>query len=123
MIQIRADSVLSSLLLPENYYVIQRIMPIKLLKNLFFRISTKRKSKWSKNVDFTVRVCEDVLIDIISVGDRRQIAKIEDIGTRFQRCIERYRPERPFILFDLEWRGVFMQECMQAVFTLGNQTF
>ena len=110
MIQIRADSVLSSLLLPENYYVIQRIMPIKLLKNLFFcRISTKRMRKWSKNVDFTMRVCEDVLIDIISFGDRRQIAKIEDIGTRFQRCIERNRPERPFILFDLECMnyGVF----------------
>ena len=78
-------------------------------KICFLSIAAKRMRKWSKNVDFTVRICEDVLIGIISVGDRRQIAKIEDIGTRFQRCIERNRPERPFILFDLEWMnyGVF----------------
>ena len=49
-----------------------------------------------------MRVCDDVLIGILSFGRRRYFAMLEPHGTRFQYFIDRYWPEAPLLILDMD---------------------
>ena len=50
-----------------------------------------------------VRLCDDVLIGILSIGVRRQIALLEPISTRFHGLIESHFTVSPYLLLRLKY--------------------
>ena len=70
-------------------------------KIVFFYFSARRKA----NKKFKVRICDDVLIGILSFGRRRHFSMLEPHGTRFKYFIERYWPEAPLLILDMDcWK-------------------
>ena len=64
----------------------------------------KRRKK-VENVDvhkFFVRLCHDVLLEVLRYGNRRQLAALEKIGRRFCWFGDRYFKAAPFVLVNLE---------------------
>ena len=47
-------------------------------------------------------ICNDVLIEVLSYFDRRQLTKLEWACRRFHRIVVRCFNERPFLLFKME---------------------
>ena len=57
---------------------------------------------------FVVRLCLDVLLEILRSGNRCRLAELERIGRRFNQMIENFLGETPFLRLDLEkWRFYF----------------
>ena len=74
---------------------------IAISKIVFFYFSVRRKA----NKKFNVRLCDDVLIGVLSFGSRRYFALLEQHGTRFQYFINRYWPDAPFLILDMDcWK-------------------
>ena len=66
---------------------------------LYFSAQGKASEK------FKVRICDDVLIGVLSFGRRRHFAMLEPHGTRFHYFIERYWPVAPFLILDMDcWK-------------------
>ena len=55
-----------------------------------------------ETVEFFVCMYGDVVWEILGLGNRRQIVKLERVGRRIQRMVESYLGERPFLSFCLE---------------------
>ena len=68
------------------------------IKNCSLYFSARRKA----NKKFNVRICDDVLIGVLSFGRRRYFAMLEPHGTRFQYLIGRYWPEAPLLILDMD---------------------
>ena len=69
----------------------------------FFSLLTTRKNTESKIfVEFFIRMCGDVLLDVLHWGDRYQLAELEKNGRRFFWFIDRYFKEAPFLRLNLE---------------------
>ena len=51
---------------------------------------------------FVVRLCGDVLLDVLCWGERRRLTKLEQFGRRFHRIIEVFFNERPFLVLGYE---------------------
>ena len=85
---------------PRRRHGTQRSMfaLIAISKIVFHYFSAQKKA--SKK--FTVRLCDDVLIGILSFGSRRYFALLEQHGTRFQYFIDRYWPEAPLLILDMD---------------------
>ena len=55
---------------------------------------------------FFIAICNDVLVEVLSFGNRRRLGKLECVGRRFNWTVENFFGERPFIRlgFDLTAR-------------------
>ena len=53
------------------------------------------------NAEFFLLLCNDVFLEIICWGNRRQLVKLESVGKRFHWNIERWLPTTPFLRLDL----------------------
>ena len=58
-------------------------------------------SNGGKNVLFVVRLCSDVVLEVLCWGDRRQLALLEKLGKRFHLLIDRWFEGVPFLRLDL----------------------
>ena len=47
--------------------------------------------------EFIVHLCMDVLLEVLTYGNRRRLIKLERIGRRYHRMIEQFFKEAPFI--------------------------
>ena len=71
------------------------------IKNCSLYFSARRKA----NKKFNVRICDDVLIGVLSFGRRRHFSMLEPHGTRFKYFIERYWPDAPLLILDMDcWK-------------------
>ena len=53
-------------------------------------------------VQFFVRLCGDVFLEIIGRGNRQQIVKLERVGRHIHWMVENFLGERPFVRLDLK---------------------
>ena len=53
-------------------------------------------------MEFYVRMCFDVLLEVLHPGDRRPLTKLERIGRRFHWTIEKFFPDVPSLRLNLE---------------------
>ena len=66
------------------------------IMNVFSFSPSQKKPK------FVVRLCSDVLEDILCYGDRMKLTETEFIGRRFHYIIENHFAEKPRILFNVK---------------------
>ena len=52
--------------------------------------------------EFSVRLCNDVILEALLFADRRQITEMERVGRRFHRIEENFFRERPFLRLGLK---------------------
>ena len=52
-------------------------------------------------VNFVVRLCFDVLMEVLNFGDRRRLTKLERVGRRIHWMVENYLPNKPFLCLKL----------------------
>ena len=57
-----------------------------------------------KAIEFFVILCGDVLLEVLCWGDRRRLAKLEQIGRRFHWTVLRFFDEVPLLRSSLELR-------------------
>ena len=65
-----------------------------------FSVDGYKKAE-SNRVRFFVRLCSDVLLEVLGWGDRRCLALLEKLGRRFYWVIDGCFGEKPFLLLDL----------------------
>ena len=53
------------------------------------------------NAEFVLVLCNDVFLEIIRWGNRRQLVKLERVGKRFHWNVERFFSKTPFLRLDL----------------------
>ena len=53
-------------------------------------------------IEFVVRMCGDVLVEILQYGDRRRLTKLERVGRRLNWMVEKWYPEIPFLRLNLK---------------------
>ena len=58
-------------------------------------------SNRGKGIRFVVRLCFDVLFEVLCRADRRQLALLEKSGRRFHLLIDRWFEGAPFLCLDL----------------------
>ena len=61
-----------------------------------------------ETVCFFVRLCHDVVFEVLSFGNRRQLTKLERVGRRFHRIAENYFDKAPFLLLNLRFSPRFL---------------
>ena len=56
--------------------------------------------------EYFISICNDVLVEVLSFGNRLRLGKLECVGRRFNWTVENFFGERPFIRlgFDLTAR-------------------
>ena len=57
---------------------------------------------WKKTIGFFVRLCEDVVFEVLCYDDRRKLTKLELIGRRFHFLSENFFGEMPVLRLDLK---------------------
>ena len=68
----------------------------------FFSPPIKKKKAESKSVvEFLIRLCHDVLLDVLRCGNRHQLAELEKNGDRFHWFIDFYFKEAPFLRLEM----------------------
>lgn len=60
-----------------------------------------RNDQEENGIRFLVRLCHDVLLEVVCYGDRRCLTKLERIGRRFHLFANNYFNEKPFLRLDL----------------------
>ena len=69
----------------------------------FFNPPIKKKKAESKSVvEFFIRLCGDVLLDVLRWGSRHQLAELEKNGDRFHWFIDFYFKKAPVLRLYLE---------------------
>ena len=71
--------------------------------------------------EYFISICNDVLVEVLSFGNRLRLGKLECVGRRFNWTIENFLGERPSIRlgFDLTARFfIFLYVIIQARFTI-----
>lgn len=56
----------------------------------------------NEEVEFYLRLCLDVLFELLKFGSRRRLTKLERLGRRFQWIIEKWFRDVPFLRLDLD---------------------
>ena len=76
----------------------------KRTKLLFLLFSPQHRDEEDdgETVEFYVRICFDVLLEVLHPGDMRPLTKLERVGRRFHWTIEKFFPDFPFLRLDLE---------------------
>ena len=59
--------------------------------------------KEDENGGFFVRLCRDVLLEVLFFGNRRRLIKLEGVGRRFHQIIDNFIKEKPFLRL---WAGI-----------------
>ena len=62
------------------------------------KIDAKRR----KTIEFVVRLCSDVFLDVLRRGNRHQLAALEKIGRRLHWQIDGCFRKAPFLWLDLK---------------------
>ena len=76
----------------------------QLLNNLIrFYYFSELRTKKDVKAKFYVRSCFDVLLEQLSFGNRRQLAKLERIGYRFRILIDQKFVAAPYLRLNLTW--------------------
>ena len=78
----------------------------------FFRLNI-RENYVSSDLEFFVRLCRDVLLELLMFGERRRITKLEGIGRRFHQISENFFEQIPLLLsigidgffLNISWAG------------------
>ena len=52
-------------------------------------------------IEFYLKLCFDVLFDVLQFGDRRRLTKLEGVGRRVHHLVERWFGEMPFLRLDI----------------------
>lgn len=52
--------------------------------------------------EFFVRLCGDVILEILNCGNRLQLVKLELVGRRFHWMVENFFDRRPFLRLSLK---------------------
>ena len=55
----------------------------------------------TKNAAFFISMCDDVLVEVLSSGNRKQLFTLTKNGKRFGRLIEHFFGRAPFLLMDI----------------------
>ena len=62
----------------------------------------RKKAERKSLVEFLIRLCGDVLLDVLRWGNRYKLTVLEKNGRRFHWFIDRYFKEAPFLRLTLE---------------------
>ena len=68
-----------------------------------------------ETISFFVRLCHDIVFEVLSFGNRRQLTKLERVGRRFHRIAENYFAKAPFILLNLRFSPRFLLSLSRIV--------
>ena len=64
--------------------------------------SSLRKDDEEEMVEFYLRICFDVFLEVLHFGNRRKLAKLERVGRRCHWIIEKWFLDVPFLRLNLE---------------------
>lgn len=53
-------------------------------------------------IEFFIRLCGDVLVEVLCYGHRRRLIKLERVGRRFQAIVENFFGKKPFLGLDIK---------------------
>ena len=53
-------------------------------------------------IEFYLKFCFDVLLEVLQFGDRRRLTKLEGVGRRFHYLVEKLFGETPFLRLDIK---------------------
>ena len=85
-------------------------------------MNQKENASNQKEEEFFVRLCLDVLFELLSFGNRRRLSKLERVGRRFHRMVENFFGKAPFIrsscLIVVEPRLLFFNNLFLTTFYL-----
>ena len=73
-----------------------------------FSLPIKKMKMMSQNVEFFVRLCNDVLLEVLQRGDRRQLAELEKTGRRFYLIIDCCIKEAPLLRLHLSLQPLYL---------------
>ena len=59
-------------------------------------------------IEFVVRLCGDVLMEILRSSDRCRLTKLERVGRYFNWIVGRYYPETPFLRLNLALKSRYI---------------
>ena len=59
-------------------------------------------------IEFVVRLCGDVLVEILRYGSRRRLTKLERVGRRFNWIVGRCYPEVPYLRLNLALKSRYI---------------
>ena len=76
-------------------------------RNLMHLFSPQRIGE-EEETEFYVKLCFDVVMEVFSCGNRRQLTKIERVGSRFHRIVENFFEKKPFVNLRLELNPWFL---------------
>ena len=62
----------------------------------------RKKAERKRLIEFFIRLCGDVLLEVLRWGNRYKLAVLEKNGRRFHWIIDRYFREAPFLRLNLE---------------------
>ena len=68
-------------------------------------------TKREELVQFVVRVCSDVFLEVLYWGDRRHLVELEKIGRRLHWLVDGHFKQAPFLCLDLYiyWRVFYIK--------------
>ena len=52
-------------------------------------------------IEFYLKFCFDVLLEVLQFGDRRRLTKLERVGRRLHHLVEKWFGEMPFLRLDI----------------------
>ena len=55
----------------------------------------------AKSAGFFISICDDVLLEVLSSGDREQLVILTEKGKRFSRLVDRFFVCAPFLRMDI----------------------
>ena len=69
-------------------------------------------------MEFSLRLCGDVLVELLQYGDRHRLIKIERVGSRFHRIMEDFFGVRPLIRYDLQLGPVWYDYFVKYLYSI-----
>ena len=70
--------------------------------NLNYSSKEEKIDAKRRKIEFAVRLCSDVFLDVLRCADRRQLADLEKIGRRLHWQIDGCFRKAPFLCLDLK---------------------
>lgn len=80
---------------------------------LFYRHISQQEKDEAIELDFLVRFCGHVLLEVFRYGNRNRLTKIELVGRRFHLMVENFLRERPFLHLNLELELWYLFFCIK----------
>ena len=77
------------------------------LINYIFRLL--KQNQKGDEIEFYLRICGDIFLEILKFGDRRHLTKLERVGRLFHGLIDGYYyfAEKPFLRLDIQLKPRF----------------